>query len=723
MTKEPIASVQGKDTLRMQTAPQSVMPTLTFGSLDSRFIERKLFPSLYQMVPNDVHEYTGMIHLLRHFKWTWIGLLTVDRFSGERFLQGFLPLLSLNGICVAFIAKIRPWAYPDGISKYLKNEFDKISAAMASKANVFLVYGPVVMDILIHYFNTVQLSVGKVWLVTSHWDFKSTSEKLCDMQPFQGAISLSVHTNEPLGFRTFLQSVNPSETKENCFIQDFWETTFNCSLKISNVGDETKNGCTGEEKLESLPIHIFEMSMTGSSYSVYNAAHTVAHALHAMHASGSKHRSWVARGNLQNLQPWKLHPFLRSTSFNNSAGETIQFDKNGELIVGFDVTNWATFPNQSFLRVKVGRLNLWAPPGKELTIQDESILWHRQFNQAVPISVCNDNCHPGYSRKKKEGKPFCCYDCIPCPEWKFSNQTDMDACTECPEDQYPNLYRDQCIPKVISYLAYQEPLGITLALSAIAFALITMLVIITFMKHQNTPIVKANNRSLTYMLLISLLLCFLCSLLFVGQPQWIICLLRQTSFGIIFSLALSSMLAKTITVVLAFMAAKPGSGMRKWMGKKLANSIVLSCSCIQVGICTLWLNTSPPYPAMDMHTLIGKIIVECKEGSTSMFYCVLGYMGFLAIVSFTVAFLARKLPDSFNEAKHITFSMLVFCSVWLCFVPAYLSTKGKYTVAVEIFSILTSSAGLLICIFFPKCYIIVFRPALNKRAQLKSRKD
>ncbi|XP_077169614.1 vomeronasal type-2 receptor 26-like [Paroedura picta] len=694
------------------------------------------FPFFYQMVPNTVAQLNGIVELIRYFRWTWIGLLVSDDDSGQEFAQTFTPLLNRHDICVAFTKKA-PMIFLKSFSGFTKNIFssgDILATLFATKANVIVTYGDtysmqgLLMMLYSHEIGAKRYIQKKIWITTAQWDLSSRIiQGDWTARFFHGALSLANHGNDVPGFQSFLRAFKLYQ-HPTILIQQFWYSVFPCRSSNFHISAPNLRICTGEEKLESLEEDVFEMHMSRQSYGIYNAVYAFAHALHAAYLLRSRTMMKNPKLEFHTKQPWEnvmaimellpssqlnfsyiwygtvrcsaiwystvrygtLHPFLQKLNFNNSIGEEVYFNEYQEWPIGYDILNWVNFPNKSFIPITVGR--------------------------TLPHSLCTERCHPGYSRKVHEKQnSSCCYDCSQCPEGTISNQIDAYQCVRCPEDEHPSKNRIICIPKVITFLAYDEPLGISLATASLTFSLLTIMVLGTFVKNQSTPIVKANNRDLTYLLLISLLLCFACTFLFIGQPNKVTCLLRQAAFGNAFSFVLSCVLAKTITVVLAFMATCPGNRTRKWLGKSLTNYIILISSLIQVGICTLWLSTSPPFPNLDKFSKSGQVIVECNEGSVTMFYIVLGYMGFQANVSFMAAFLARKLPDTFNEAKFITFSMLLFCSVWISFVPAYLSTKGKYTVAVEIFSMLASSAGLLSFIFAPKMFIILLRPGINTR--------
>nr|XP_033818179.1 vomeronasal type-2 receptor 26-like [Geotrypetes seraphini] len=665
------------------------------------------FPYFYQMVPSELHLCAGIVRLLKHFGWTWVGILASSDENSMRAVQILREGIVQSGGCIELIEIIQRSSSP--MLQYMNTVYKNI---IVSTAKVIILFCNTQSTDFLKYTSILE-APGKVWINTDEWIFFLPS----DNADRKNTLAFTVAKKNIPNFHRFVREVNPDVFPSDSFIEMWWKDLCNdeCPKSI-------QRSCSDNETSDYL-MHC-DIINSGNSYNVYNAVYALAHALHDMMTSNSGNSTlWRAESETNlNFLPWKLHQYLKNLHFKNVLDEEISFNENGDLTIGYDIVNLIKLPNGTRSNEIVGSYNPYAPPGKDFTINEKANVWENLLKQAPPQSGCTPNCPPGFRKLIREGKPICCYDCIPCSEGEISNQTDMDTCIRCPEDQWPNQKRDACIPKVIIFLTYKEPLGITLIFIIIFFFLITALILGIFINYRDTPIVKANNRHLSYLLLISLMLSFLCSLIFIGRPKKVTCILRQIVFGITFSISLSSVLAKTITVVTVFQATKPGSKLWKWMGSKVSNSIVLSCSLLQVIFCLIWLSIAPPFPFLNMRSETGTILIECNEGSMAAFYCVLGYLGFLAGISFIVAFLARNLPDSFNEAKYITFSMLVFCSVWISFIPTYLSTKGKYMVTVEIFAILASSAGLLGCIFFPKCYIILLRPEKNIRKYLNKKK-
>ncbi|XP_042549915.1 vomeronasal type-2 receptor 116-like [Dipodomys spectabilis] len=677
-------------------------PQFTFGPFDHALSDHKQFPALYQMAPKDTSIATAMVSLLLHFNWNWVGLLTSEDENGLWVLVKLKEEMVKNRVCIAYELVIS--------SKTISQMFNLMkiySQINKSSANVLMIYGDneSLLDLMMCYEQI--LIKGKVCLMNSHWDL-TTRKKYFMLGSFHVPLIFSHHRADVSGFTDFIKAVNPSKYPEDFLLARLWFVSFNCS--DSKTDCVKWDNCLHDASLDWLPGNIFDRTMSGDSYHIYNAVYTVAQVLHEM----LLHQTEVqTMGSSKETvpSPAQLHLFIKNIQFYNPAGEEMILDEKRKLEPEYDILNIWNFPEGLQLTVKVGKFSPYALHGNQLSLSEDMVEWAIDTTE-TPHSACSESCDPGFRTSHQEEKAACCFDCNLCPENEIANGTDMDQCVKCPDHQYANTQRTQCLLRAASFLAFGDPLGMALAFMALCFSMLTAVVLGMFVKHHDTAIVKANNRALSYILLISLIFCFLCSLLFLGRPNTVTCILQQIAFGIVFTMAVSTVLAKTVTVVLAFKATSPGR-MRWLLVSGAPNFIIPICTLIQVTLCGLWLGTSPPFVDTDAQSEHGHIIILCNKGSLTAFYCVLGYLGFLALSSFTMAFLARNLPDTFNEAKFLTFSMLVFCSVWLTFLPVYHSAKGKVMVAVEVFSILASGAGLLGCIFAPKCYNILLMSNRN----------
>ncbi|KAJ1080361.1 hypothetical protein NDU88_000578 [Pleurodeles waltl] len=675
----------------------------------------KLITMRSRIAPADYLQAYGLARLVAYFGWTWVGILSQEGDYGRLSTQIFKEEIVDSGACVAF-SEIIPTTFSkartDQILKAVKFSSAKVIAILS-----FDVYVNPFMEVL------AELDLkGKIWIAL---EAPSVSSKNL-IKALDGTLGLVIRNGKMPGFKEFVFSLKPSRFSEDPYIKLFWEEVFACQWTEFSGGQLLVNGstegkpspCSGMENLSDTGIYsdIDDLRVT---YNVYKSAYAAAHALHNMLSCHPGHGPFAdgSCASSDKYKSWQLLHYVRQVQFQANIQEDIFFDANGYTPPIYDVINWQVKPNGLVNFIKVGSFDTSAPRGLDLVINDSAILWKGGSHQ-LTRSVCTESCSPGYRKVERRGEPACCFDCLPCSAGEIANQSDSTDCEKCPEDQWPNHSRDKCVPKEIEFLIFSEPMGALLASVAVTGSLLPVTILLIFIKHQDTPIVKANHRTLSYVLLLALAACYLCSLIFIGQPSIWNCMLRQAAFGIMFTFSLSCILAKTTVVVFAFKATKPNSQLKRCVGPKLPNSVVLLSTLLQVMLCISWLACWPPFPEKNITSQLGKIIIECNEGSTKAFWCMLGYMCLLAGISFVIAFLARKLPDSFNEAKYITFSMLVCGSVWISFIPAYLSTRGKHMVAVEIFAILASSTGLVMCMFVPKCYIILLRPDMNTREYL-----
>uniref|UniRef100_A0A8C5FGP1 G-protein coupled receptors family 3 profile domain-containing protein n=1 Tax=Gadus morhua TaxID=8049 RepID=A0A8C5FGP1_GADMO len=638
------------------------------------------YPSFLRTIPSDYYQSRALAQMVKHFGWTWVGAIRSSDDYGTNGMATFTDTATQLGICLEYSVSF----FRTDPSEKIQRIINIIKGSTSRVIVTFLSYTD--LEILIDEFAHHNLT-GYQWVGTEAWISDSVTATTEGHYILDGSVGLAIPKAEVSGLREFMLDVKPLNSSGEKLFTQFWETAFHCSFKRTKETAGSQKECTGYEDLAGLENSFNDMSLMPIFNNVYKGVYAIAHSLHNILGCGQK------CSNTASPDPFTILQNIKNIHFKTKEGEEVYFNENGDPAAKYDIINWQPKKDGSVEFVTIGLYDASDPFIKYV------------LHMQVPVSICSGTCDSGTRKVLQKGKPVYSITCVRCHPEFWSNER-----------------RDDCEKKETEFLSFTEIMGSILTLSSLIGACLTATVAFIFFRHRNTPIVKANNSELSFLLLFSLTLCFLCSLTFIGRPSDWSCMLRHTAFGITFVLCISCVLGKTLAVLMAFKATLPGSNLMKWFGPRRQRIVVLAFTFIQIGICIVWLTANPPYPFKNLRHFKDKIILECALGSPIGFWAVLGYIGLLALLCFILAFLARKLPDNFNEAKFITFSMLIFCAVWMTFIPAYVSSPGKFSVVVEIFAILASSFGLLFCIFFPKCYIILLKPEKNTKKNMMDKK-
>ncbi|XP_053728633.1 vomeronasal type-2 receptor 1 [Synchiropus splendidus] len=773
----PLAALVGAGGSDLSIATARILglyyfPQVSYSSSCSALQSKFQFPTFLRTIPNDKHQSRAMAQLVLHFGWTWVGTIAADDDYGKYGIKDFRSQVEEAGVCISFSETLPKVSSPEAIQRIVRT-------VVESSAKIIVVFSsdvdlsPLVQELLRHNVSE------RTWIASEAWVTSALINQPGVSSVLAGTLGFGVRSAHIPGLEQHLLDLDPYSDP---LTEEFWETMFNCTLDYGKALRMAKDGvgerkgtwprvaggrpeglCSGRELLAQLNNTYSDVSQLRITYSVYKAVYAVAHALHNLEncapGGGPFHGNSCA--DISNFEPWQLMYYVKNVHFKVPHTDEEIFFENGDVEGYYDIINWSVDGNGEISYVTVGQYNGSAAPGSQMTIRNDSILWNSDRLQP-PRSVCSENCPPGTRKGIRQGEPVCCFDCIPCADGEISNTTNARECFLCGEDHWSNDAHDACVPKIIEFLDFGEPLGITLIVISAFGALVTVSVGVVFVLHLGSPLVKANDSLLSFSLLFSLVVTFLCSIVFLGEPRHWSCMTSQVALALGFALCLSSIMAKSLVLMLraqvlktARSRAKAAAKAAKAAAEAAASSggpdvivtntnhssdlpaftrpevdaltfaqqraVTAAATLVQAVACTVWLIILPPFPVKNTSAQNIKIILECDEGSVVFICCIFAYDILLALLAFIFAFLARKLEDHFSEAKCLTFGMLVFFIVWISFVPAYLSTRGKFMVAVQIFAILASSFGLLSCIFLPKCYVLLIKPERNTEEMMRPR--
>nr|CAD7433136.1 unnamed protein product [Timema monikensis] len=296
---------------------------------------------------------------------------------------------------------------------------------------------------------------------------------------------------------------------------------------------------------------------------------------------------------------------------------------------------------------------------------------------------------------------------------------DETQCVVCPQGTLPDNTRVRCqeIPEVFLRPESGWAIG-AMSLSATGI-LVTLFVAGVFVRHNDTPVVRASGRELSYVLLTGILLCYCVTFALVLRPTDVVCGVQRFGAGFCFTVVYAALLTKTNRIARIFNAGKRTAKRPSFISPRSQLFICITLIGIQVLINGVWILVSPPravhhYPTRDDNHLV------CSSHIDASYMIAFGYPIFLIVVCTVYAVLTRKIPEAFNESKHIGFTMYTTCVIWLAFVPLYFGTGNHVPLRITSMSVTISMSAsvTLTCLFSPKLYIILVHPERNVRQSM-----
>ncbi|EFX87236.1 glutamate receptor, metabotropic [Daphnia pulex] len=698
------------------------IPQISYASTSAELSDKSRFEYFSRVVPPDNFQAQALVEMVRQLGWKYVSTVAVEGDYGEKGIASFVTLAEAAGICIAVSEKILRRAEDADYDRII----ERLSQKSSARGVVMFADEDETRRMLAA---TMRLNkTGQfLWVGSDSWGAKLHPVRDQEFAA-EGAITILPKRSSLAGFDAYFKALRPKTAKvanasgngenqyyrnavkgsriyncRNPWFRQFWEQHFKCrfnsSASASGTGQSSSTlpECKGGDKLT-----YYEQE--GLVPFVVDAVYAMAHAVHRMIADVCGHD---ARELCDELKPApsgrNLLKYIRNVNFIGPQGQPVRFNKDGDAYGSYSFYQYQRHGSK-YDYVRIGD---WSA---SLVLNMSMLAWPNSTRGTIPRSICSDSCPNGYIRNFQDQ---CCWSCVSCREDSYSFN---DTCVACAPGYAPNRDFNGCDKIPAEHLTWDSPWAIVPLVFTALGVTATLFTLTVFLRYNSTPMIMASGRELCYLLLTGILLCYLMAIPILAKPNVFTCSLLRVGLGFALCLCYSSILTKTNRISRIFnRGSKAGIKRPSYTSPK--SQIVICCglASIQLGGSLVWLMFERP-STKEVHPQPLTAILTCGVSNLSLVLSLLYNMLLIILCTF-YAFKTRKIPENFNEAKYIGFTMYSTCIVWLAFVAIYFGTYNDYKIQTATLCVCVniSASVALGCLFVPKVYIVLFQPYKNVR--------
>ncbi|XP_047126340.1 extracellular calcium-sensing receptor isoform X1 [Hydra vulgaris] len=677
------------------------IPQISDGASSPLLSNRKRFKSFFRTIQPDDVQIEIIVATLKKFNWKYIFAIGSDDDYGKIALNTLRKRVTEENFCVVQDVYMPLINSPTQMQKHAQDIVTKLQNFEKAKVVIMFNYAKGMGEYVLR--EAEHRNITRLWFTSEAWNPEILTADVPKKQ-LESLLSVSLkYGNEIPSFKLYIADTVKSEYNCDIWLNTLINNEFKCNVKRKSVdskyllGSSTTNESCNVS-IDNIITTLYKQNLNQVNYLI-NAITAIGHSLHYTACNKTQCRA--------NILPAEILETLKNVSFNTTSGQLFEFDSDHNPRFSQYSIEQVHLNGSTAAFVDVGR---WHSQKMLLNISLEKLKWPSWSRYSLPVSICNNDCQPGY---KVEGEQHCCWTCKRCSVSEISYSFNAKNCSRCPDD-HNTTDNIKCVQKRRFYVSYSHPIGIFgIILSSIGVFLMFALSLI-FLTTKKKIILQYRVELFFYILCIVSSLSFFYTLIELAQPSKTICLARYiyiflmlTSYSLIIfgmNLSVHRFFAKLVT--------------RK--GTILLSLFIFFLLSFELFLLLLTLRKRTTYASIVNTDYEITKICAVDRSVYSLLAIIFPLM--LLLTATVLAFSERDSKYYLNELKHLYFFGMSQCIITVAYILSINQVNALFQTLVTLITTNGYGYAFIFCLAFPKVYGTLQAKKSKNEPDLKTKK-